>query len=104
MFEKQSHLSPLEMRKQLLIAESELNRAHLCQEWRTVAQGIRDTAHRAKTAAAWVSLAALLTAGVRTLRRDPPPPPAGKSSWLQMILSGAGVVSTLWSAFVPRAK
>ena len=30
------YLNPLESRKRLLIAESELNRAHLSEEWRTM--------------------------------------------------------------------
>ena len=37
MFGKKPRLNPLESRKQLLIAESELNRAQLVQEWQTMA-------------------------------------------------------------------
>ncbi len=40
MFGKTSHVSPLELRKQLLIAESELNRAQLSEEWQTLRHGL----------------------------------------------------------------
>jgi hypothetical protein len=100
MFGKKPHVSPLELRKQLLILESELNRAQLAQEWQTMAHGVRDVAHRATTIIGkWVSAAALLVAGVTALRRGPPAPGTAKSSWFQKILNGAGMVSTLWLAF-----
>ena len=50
----------LELRKQLLIAESELNRAQLSEEWRKMAHGVHGLADQAKTIAAWTSSAALL--------------------------------------------
>jgi hypothetical protein len=102
MFGKESHISPLESRKQLLIAESELNRAQLSEEWQTMAHGVRDLAHRAKTMAVWASSAALLVAGVTALRRGPPAPGTAKSSWFQEILKGARVASTIWFAFRAR--
>jgi len=90
------------LRKQLLIAESELNRAQLCEEWQTMRHGARDLARRAKTIAAWASSAALLAAGVTALRRAPPGSGAAKSSWFQKILSAARLASTIWLAFRPR--
>jgi hypothetical protein len=101
MFGKASHLSPLESRKQLLLAESELNRAQLSDEWQTITHGVRDLARRAKAIAAWASSAALLAAGVAALRRRPPAPPgaAKASDWLQRILNGARLASTIWFAF-----
>jgi predicted ATPase len=81
MFGKESPLSPLELRKQLLIAESELNRAQLSEEWRTMAHGVRDLAHQAKTMAAWASVAAFLVAGWTVWRRGRLAPGVAKSSW-----------------------
>ena len=98
MFGKKSHLSPLESRKQLLIAESELNRTQLSEEWQTMAHGVRDLAHRAKTIAAWASSAALLVAGVTALRRHPAAPGVAKLSWFQKILNGARLASAIWFA------
>ena len=96
MFGKESHVSPLEVRKQLLIAESELNRAQLSEELHTMTHEVRYLAHRAKTIAACASSAALLAAGIAALRRGPPAPGNTKSSWFQTILKGARVASTIW--------
>ena len=101
---KKSHVTPLELRKQLLIAESELNRAQLSDEWQTMAHGVRDLGHRVKTIGAWASSAALLVAGVTALRRSPPVPETAKSSWFQKILSGARLASTVWFAFRARGE
>ena len=102
MLGKTSHLSPLEPRKQLLVAESELNRAELADEWQAMAHGVRDFAYRARSIAAWASSAALLVAGVNALRRAPPKSGAAKSSSFQKILDGARVASTLWFTFRAR--
>ena len=91
--------SPLALRKQLLIAESELNRAQLSEEWQTMPHGIRDLAHRAKTIGGWSSSAALLVARVTALRRGPPVPDRVKSSWFQKMLKVARVASTIWVAY-----
>jgi len=104
MFGETSHVSPLESRKQLLIAESELNRAQLSEEWETMAHGARDLAHRVKTIGAWISLGASLVAGVTALRRRPPAPNPAKSSWFQKILNSADLASTIWFAFRARGE
>ena len=104
MFGKESHVSPLESRKQLLIAESELNRAQLSEEWQTMTHGFRDLAHRAKTMAVWASSAALLVAGITAWRRGPPAPGTAKSSWFQKILEGARLASTIWFALRARGE
>jgi hypothetical protein len=97
-----SHVSPRESRKQLLVAESELNRAGLSEEWQAMTHSVRDLAHQVKTIAAWTSSAALLGAGVSVLRRDSTRSGTVKSSWFQKILKGARVASTLWLAFRAR--
>ena len=104
MFGKESRMSPLESRRQLLIAESELNRAELSREWQTMAHGVRDLAHRVKTIGAWVSAAALLVAGVTALRRRPPAPGTAKVSWFPKILNGARLASTIWFALRARGE
>ena len=47
MFGKNPRVNPLNTRKRLLIAESELNRAQLTQEWGTLTAGIRTFTDRA---------------------------------------------------------
>ena len=105
MFGEKPPLSPLESQKQLLIAESELNRAQLSEEWHTIAHEVRNLAHRAKTIAACASSAALLGAGIiMALRRGSTAPGTTKSSWFQTILKGARVASTIWFVFRARGE
>ena len=96
-----SHLTPLESRKRLLIAESELNRAELSEEWQTMTHGAGSLARRAKTVGGWTSAAALLVVGVAGLRRGPRV--AGvKSGRFAGILKGVRLASAIWLAFRAR--
>ena len=97
---KNSRMKPLELRKQLLITESELNRAQLVQDWRIMAGEARTLVHQAKTISSLASAAASLVAGLVNFRRNKPAA-AEKPSWWQTILKGAGLVSTLWQSFRP---
>ena len=99
MFGKKPRLNPLESRKQLLIAESELNRAQLVQEWQAMADGVHSIAGRARTISSIASTAASLIAGLASFRRKKSAPANEKPSWLQSILKGTGLISTLWQAF-----
>jgi len=99
MFGKKPRLNPLESRKQLLIAESELNRAQLVQEWQAMADGVRSIADRAGTISSVASATASLIAGLASFRRKKSAPANEKPSWLQSILKGTGLISTLWQAF-----
>jgi hypothetical protein len=92
------------LRKQLLIADSELNRAQLSEEWQKMAHGVGYLAHQAKTITAWASAAALLVAGITAWRHGPSAPPTAKTSWFQRILIGARLASTTWFAFRARGE
>jgi hypothetical protein len=104
MFGKNPRLNPLESRKQLLIAESELNRAQLIQEWQAMADGVRSVAARARTISSVASTAASLVVSLASFRRKKAAPAAEKPSWLQTILKGAGLISTFWLAFRPQGR
>ena len=104
MFGKKPRLNPLESRKQLLIAESELNRAQLVQEWDAMTAGIRTFTARVKTYGSIASSAAVLVAGLAAFRRGKPVDADAKPSWLQTILKGAGLISTLWLAFRSQGR
>jgi hypothetical protein len=97
-------MNPLESRKQLLLAESELNRAHLMQEWRTMADGVRSLANRAGSIRSIALAAVSLISGLMTLRRTSSAPVGGKRSWWQTLLKGAQLAGWLWSEFSPRPK
>jgi hypothetical protein len=90
---------PLESRKKLLIAESELNRAQLVQEWQTMTDEAHALVNQARTLRSLASAAAILINGVASLRRKKSAPTAEKPSWLQTIVKGAGLISTVWQTF-----
>jgi len=97
-------MKPLELRKQLLIAESELNRGQLVQEWQVMRAEVHALTAQAKTLRSVATAAAMLVAGLASCRRNAAATPAEKPSWLQTILEGAGVVGTFWSEFRARPK
>jgi hypothetical protein len=98
MFGKTPRISPLELRKKLLLAESEINRAQLVQELQTVAHGVRSLADRAKSFGWIISSTAVLAGALAAFRRTKPVETA-KPSGFQSILNGAGLISKLWMAF-----
>jgi hypothetical protein len=97
-------MSSLTSRKQLLVAESELNRAQLVQEWQTMAGEVRSLAHQARTISSLASAAASLVGGLMSIRRNRHEPATEKTPWWQTILKGAGLVSTLWQSFRPPGR
>ncbi len=101
---KSPRLNPLESRKRLLIAESELNRAHLVLEWQVIGDGVRSLADRAGTVRSVVSAAASLMAGLASFRRRRSAPADGKFSWWQTLLKGVELAGSLWPKIRPRPK
>ena len=92
-------MNSLDVRKRLLIAESEFNRAQLIHEWGALTAGIRTLTDRAKSFGSIASAAAVLVAGLAAFKRSKPTDADAKPSWMKSILKGAGMVSTLWLAF-----
>jgi HPt (histidine-containing phosphotransfer) domain-containing protein len=97
-------MKPLASRKQLLIAESELNREQLLQEWQAMTDDVHALARQARTIGSFASAAASLVAGVASYRRKRSAPPAGKPSWWQTLLSGAQLAGSFWSEFRAQPK
>jgi hypothetical protein len=97
-------MNPLESRKQLLIAESELNRVQLMEDWKTMAGEAHALTDQARTARSMASALAALAAGLTSLRHKKSTA-VSKPSWLQTVLKSAGLVSDYWQRFrnVPAA-
>jgi len=89
-------MNPLTSRKQLLIAESELNRAHLVRDLQSIDHNIHALAQQVKSAGSIASLAISLFSW---FQRPKAAPVAEKSSWLQTLLKGAQMAGSLWSEF-----
>lgn len=98
-------MTPLASRKQILIAESELNRAHLVQDWERLADEVHALSAEARTVRSFASAATTLVAGVADYwRRKSPPRTADPTRW-QTILKSAGTFASLWQAFrAPRSR
>jgi hypothetical protein len=97
-------MKPLESRRQLLIAESELNRMQMQEEWQAMTNGVRSIADRAKSLGSVASSIAVLVAGVAAFRRGKSVDAAARPSRLQAILKGAGLISSLWLALRSRGR
>jgi hypothetical protein len=104
MFGKKNQLSPLESRKQMLIAESEINRTQMIQEWRAAVNDVHALAAQARTITSYASAGAVLVATLASLRRSPASSAGVKSSWLQTVVKAAKVAGSLWLAFRARPK
>jgi hypothetical protein len=102
MFANGSLVTPLESRKRLLIAESEINRAHLVGDMAALTAGVRSLTGRARSFGSIASSTAVLVAALAAFHRRKTPDTGAKPSWLQSILKGAGVLSTLSLAFCSR--
>ena len=92
-------MNPLQSRKKLLLAESELNRAQLVQELDIVADDFYSLADRARTFATFASATASLVSILTSLRRKTSVAADEKPSWLATILKSAPLIGTLWSRF-----
>jgi hypothetical protein len=92
-------MSPLAPRKKLLIAESELNRAQLVQDWRMMADEVHVLTSRARTIGSLASAAASLVGGLVSFRHKKPATSPEKPSCWQTLLKGVGLVSTVWQSF-----
>ena len=103
MSRKLPRLSPLQMRKDLLIAESELNRAQLMDAWEAATEWHRTLSAGARVAGSVASAAALLASGVRAFRRKQEPQNGAETPWLQPIIKGAGLIASLCGAFRSRS-
>ena len=104
MLREMPRVNPLQLRKELLVAESELNRAQLVEEWQAMTVGVRTLGARVKYVSVLASAAALFVSGVSAFRRRRASTNGAKFSWLQTALQGAKVASSLWLAFRSRDR
>jgi hypothetical protein len=104
MFGKTPEMNALALRKKLLLAESELNRAGMVEDLNAISLGLRGVADRAKKYSSVALSASLLIAGLTYFWRIKSAPANKKPSWWQLLLKGAKLGATLWTEFRPRPK
>lgn len=91
-------ITPLAVRKQLLLAESELNRARLTAQMTAVTSSVRSLADRTRHIRSVTASAAGLFAGLAVFQRSKQSIAAVKSSRIDSLLKCAGLISSLWLA------
>ena len=99
---KSTRLKTLESRKQLLISESGLNRAHLLHELQTLGEEVQILARRAKTASLLAPVILSLVAGIAAGRSKPAAASGEKKPWWRTALNGVNLARSLWSEFRPQ--
>ena len=98
MFGRKPRLSSLAARKQLLIAESEVNRARLSQEWQALSGELGGLTERVQSFSKLTATATSLLMGLAVLRREASTPTEQKKSWLRKIIGGARLATAVWLA------
>jgi hypothetical protein len=105
MFGRPPALTALQSRKQLLLAESELNRAQFKQDWQAARGELAVLTGQVRTISGFVAIGTALLGVQAAWRRNKSAPPAGqKVSWLARLIKGAALVSTLWAAVRPPSR
>ena len=92
-------MNTLESRKQLLLAESELNRAQLTGDIRSLKAGVRALTHGGASLGPVASSAAALATGLAAFQRGQRAAADAKPSRLELLLEGAVLMATVWLAF-----
>ena len=99
MFGKNPRIGPLELRKHLLVAESEINRALLAEDAAVLKAEVRAVTDRARSFTSIVSSVATIVMGLSAFRRAKPADAGSKPSWFQTILKYAPQILSFWMTF-----
>lgn len=97
-------MNTTETRKQLLIAESELNRTLMIGDIADLKAGVQTLTARAKSLGVIASTVAVVAAGFATFHHNKSAKSDKQPSLLQKGLNGARLLSTLWFAFRPHGR
>jgi hypothetical protein len=102
---KKTRLTPLEARKQMLLAESELNRVQFIHEWSELKNELHHLTGPLRTAGAVASSLARAGATFSILRRLWSRGGAKeKKSWVSTLLNGAKAGASLWLMLSSRRR
>lgn len=97
-------MTPLGARKQLLLAESDLNRARMLQDAAAFSAGVHSATHRLRSIGSIASSALAWMATVTALRSSRNSTAGVRPSPLEKLLKGAGVITTFVLACVSRRQ
>src|SRR5688572_12868806 len=101
MLGRKPQLNELDLRKQLLIAESELQRSLIREDFRAMEAALRTVAATGKSALSVISATAAAAAGVTafagSFRRS------NGSSWISKLFSAGKLAASIWFATRKRS-
>ncbi len=104
---KNFQLTPLASRKQLLLMESELNRAQLLNELREFKSEIQQVKDQVQAIGSLASSAAKLSAtfsGIGNIFNPGAAGGNGQSSWIAKLLNGLRTGASIWGAIRSNRK
>jgi hypothetical protein len=104
---KNFHLTPLESRKQLLLVESELNRAQLLNElhaFKSEIDHLKEQAHAIGSIASSAAKLANTFSAIGNAFTHRDASEKGKSSWISTLLNGARTGASIWGALRSHLK
>lgn len=99
MFGRTHRLNALETRKQLLVAESEVNRTQLAAGLAAFRSEVHSIAAETRTVRAMITSAVILTSGLIGILRSRCTKTPSKSSWLDKLIHNANFLASIWQAF-----
>ena len=101
------HLTPLESRKQLLLVESELNRAQLINElhaFKSEVNLLKEEVHAFSSIASSAAKLVTTFSAIRTAFTHRGNGEHKKSSWISIVLNGARTGISIWNALRSQPK
>ncbi|MEY2789103.1 MAG: hypothetical protein RLZZ34_2246 [Verrucomicrobiota bacterium] len=92
-------MNPLEIRKRLLVAESDLLRVRLSEDFESLRSVWEQSGIRGRFWSDWVASLAAMVTGLGSLRSGISSDPVRPRSWVSRWVQGAGLLSSVWLAW-----
>ena len=94
-------MNPIQLRKQQLLAQSEINRGEMISDLTRLGTRIGSVGDRSQSLGLIVSSVATLVTGFIGRKKGTGSEVAKKPGWGQSLLKGAGLICTVWLALRP---
>ena len=104
MFQPPHSLKAIKIRKELLLAEAEVLREQMGQDWGVIRQGLASWGTQAKSVTSYVFIAVTALAAVSEFRRALKTESHRKPSLLSRLLAGARTAFAVWMSLRSRQR
>ena len=99
MFGITPRVNPLELRKQLLVAESDINRVQLAADVGALSEGVRTISGRVKSVVTITSAVVALMSGLLAFQGGKTAKVETKPGWFATILENSSLIASVWQMF-----